>query len=112
MLAHPLLISGEGGACTELMEAMAGRVAVKTGAEGVYVAILPARGLGVALKIEDGATRGSECAGTALLARLGAIDPAHPAAAARLAPDLPSRRGLTAARLAPAPGLWEDGAAI
>ena len=62
MLAHPLLVAGEGRACTELMEAMDGGVAVKTGAEAVYVAILPARGLGVALKIEDGATRASECA--------------------------------------------------
>jgi L-asparaginase II len=112
MRAHPLLVAGEGRACTELMEAMAGRAAIKTGAEGVFVAILPGRGLGVALKIEDGATRASEAAIAALLVRLGALDPADPVAARRLAPDLPSRRGLPAARIAPAPNLWAGGAAI
>ena len=85
MIAHPLLVAGEGRACSELMAAMDG-VAVKTGAEAVYVAILPAQGLGVALKIEDGATRASECAITALLVRLGAIAADNPAAARRLRP--------------------------
>ena len=112
MRAHPLLVSGVGGACSELMAAMGGRVAVKTGAEAVFLAILPERGLGVALKIEDGATRGSECAITALLARLGAIDSAAPAAARRMTPILPNRRGVPAARIAPNPALWEGGAAI
>jgi len=40
---------------------------VKTGAEGVYVAMLPAAGLGVALKIADGATRAAEATIAALL---------------------------------------------
>ena len=44
MAAHPLLVAGEGRACTELMAAMEGSVVVKTGAEAVYVAILPGRG--------------------------------------------------------------------
>ncbi len=112
MRAHPLLISGVGGACSELMAAMGGRVAVKTGAEAVFVAILPERGLGVALKVEDGTTRGSECAITALLARLGAIDPADPAAARRMTPILPNRRGVPAARIAPHPDLWAGGARL
>ena len=75
---------------------MDGRAAIKTGAEGSYVAILPERCLGVALKIEDGATRAAESVVTALLARLGAIDPGHPAAARRLAPPVLSRRGAVA----------------
>ncbi|MDB2321208.1 asparaginase, partial [Amylibacter sp.] len=49
-----------------------------TGAEGVYTAILPEQGLGIALKIDDGATRGSECAIAALLVRLGLADEKHP----------------------------------
>ena len=57
MTAHPDLVAGEGRACTELMRAMGGRVAVKTGAEAVFVAIAPDRGLGIALKVADGATR-------------------------------------------------------
>ncbi len=79
MLAFPELVAGEGSACTELMRAMGGRVAIKNGAEGVYVAILPERGLGVALKIRDGALRASECAMAAILVRLGVLDANHQA---------------------------------
>ena len=63
MVAHPDLVAGETRACTNLMRAMGGKVAVKTGAEAVFIAILPEQKLGVALKIADGATRASECAG-------------------------------------------------
>ena len=78
MMAHPELVAGEGRACTHIMRACAGRAAVKTGAEGVFVGILPEAGLGIALKIDDGATRGSEAAITALLARYGALESDHP----------------------------------
>ncbi len=78
MMAHPGLVSGEGRACAILMEAAAGKAAVKTGAEGVFVAILPVQKLGIALKIADGATRAAEVAIAALLARLGVISPEHP----------------------------------
>lgn len=94
MMAHPALISGEGQPCTELMRALDGQGAVKTGAEGVYVAILPGPGLGVALKIEDGAGRAAACAIAAILARLGALDPAHPVMG-RLAGPIRNWRGLT-----------------
>ena len=80
MMAHPDLVAGEGRACTELMRACAEPVALKTGAEAFFVAILPARGMGVALKIIDGGTRGAECAIASILVRLGALDPEHPAA--------------------------------
>ena len=111
MIAHPLLVAGEGRACSELMAAMDG-IAVKTGAEAVFVAILPARGLGVALKIEDGATRASECAIAALLARLGAIAAENPAAARRLRPPVLSRRGFPAGRIQPDAAFWAGGAPI
>ena len=112
MVAHPLLVAGEGRACSELMTAMGGRVAIKTGAEAVFVAIIPETGLGVALKIADGATRASECAITAILARLGAIDARHPAAARRLTPPILSRRGEPAGGIRPAAGFWAGGATI
>lgn len=112
MRQHPLLVAGEGRACSELMTAMGGTVAVKTGAEGVFVAIWPERGLGLALKIEDGATRASECAVTALLARLGAISADDPAATRRLTPSLTNRRGLAVGGIRPAPGFWGNGAPI
>ncbi len=102
MVAHPELIAGEGGADTELMRAMDGKVAVKTGAEGVYVAIWPERRLGVALKIADGATRASECAIAALLVKLGAVAADHPAVVKRMWPELTDRNGRVAGDLRPA----------
>jgi len=83
MRRFPEMVAGETRACTELMRAMDGKVAIKTGADGVFVAILPEQKLGVALKISDGATRGSECAIAAILIELGVLDPSHPAALKR-----------------------------
>ncbi|SET61449.1 asparaginase [Oceanicella actignis] len=98
MAAHPELVAGEGRACTELMRAVNGggrvRAVIKTGAEGVFAAILPELGLGVALKIDDGATRASEAAIAAILVRLGVADPQDPAVRKRLSPDEINRRGL------------------
>ncbi len=105
MVSHPDLVAGEGRACTELMRAMKGRIAVKTGAEGVFVAIIPEKRLGVALKISDGATRAAECAIAAILVRLGALDAQHPAAQKRMAAPLVNCRGKRAARIQPAPSL-------
>jgi L-asparaginase II len=104
MLAHPELVAGEGRACTELMRAAAGRAAVKTGAEAVFVAILPDLRLGVALKIADGGTRAAEAAVAALLVRLGVLEAAHPAVLRRLGGPLRNWRGLDTGRIATAPG--------
>lgn len=98
MMAHPFEVAGAGRACTELMEAAAGRAAIKTGAEGSFIAILPAAdgrpALGVALKIDDGATEAAECAMAALLVRFGAVDAADPRVRRRLAPDYRNLRGI------------------
>ncbi len=80
MAAWPELVAGEGRACTNLMRAMDHKVTVKTGAEGYFVAIIPALKIGVALKIADGTTRGAECAIAAILIKLGVLDAAHPMA--------------------------------
>ncbi len=104
MMAHPELVAGEGRACTELMRAAKGALALKTGADGVFVAILPQKQLGVALKIADGATRGSECAIAAILCHLGVLDPDHPATRKRMNAPIRSRLGLEAGLIAPAPG--------
>ncbi len=100
MIAHPELVSGEGATCAELMRACEGRAAVKTGAEGVYVAILPGLGLGVALKIADGATRASEATIAAILVRLGVLDAAHPVAQRLTAGVQRNWRGIATGRLA------------
>ena len=78
MMAYPELGAGEGKACTDLMRAGKGSFAIKTGAEGVYIGIVPGQGLGFALKVQDGTTRAAECATAALLVRLGLLDADHP----------------------------------
>ena len=80
MGAEPLLVAGDGRACTDLMRAMDGKVAVKTGAEAVFVAIVPALNRGIALKIVDGGTRAAEATIAALLVRLGVLDAEAPVA--------------------------------
>jgi L-asparaginase II len=94
MAAHPDLVAGEGRACTELMRAMGGRVSIKTGAEGVFVAILPEQERGIAVKITDGHSRASEAVVAALLVRSGALDPDHPATRKRLNAVQTNWRGL------------------
>jgi L-asparaginase II len=105
MMAHPALVAGEGRACTELMREMRGKAAIKTGAEGVFIGILPEQGLGIALKIQDGATRASECAMAALLARYGVLDPDSPAARKRMQAPLLNRRGIDCGVVKPAAAL-------
>ncbi|THD85340.1 asparaginase [Aliigemmobacter aestuarii] len=104
MAAHPELVAGEGRACTELMRAMDGRVAIKTGAEAVFVAIIPERKMGIALKIVDGGTRASEAAICALLVRLGVLDPDHPATLKRLNAVQKNWRGFETGIVKAAPG--------
>jgi L-asparaginase II len=94
MARHPELVAGEGRSCTRLMRAMGGRVSVKTGAEGVFVAMIPERRMGVALKIADGGTRAAECTIVAILVRLGVLDREDPAARAYLDAPVLNRRGL------------------
>ena len=105
MSTHPELVAGEGRACTRLMRAMRGRVAIKTGAEGFFVAILPEQKLGVALKITDGATRAAECAIAAILVKLGALEAAHPEALHYTNGAITNRRNIETGFLRAAPTL-------
>ena len=73
MKKHPVLMSGHGRPCATLIDAMSGRGIVKTGAEGVFAAALPEQGLGVAVKIDDGAGRAAIIAITAILESLNAF---------------------------------------
>jgi L-asparaginase II len=73
MAAAPLMVSGTGTFNTLVMTAAGATVRLKTGAEGVYCAVLPGLGYGVALKIDDGASRASEVAVGAILEGLGAF---------------------------------------
>jgi len=73
MNAEPFMVAGTGRFCTRINGALGGVAQVKTGAEGVFCAMLPTLGLGVAIKIWDGAGRASEVAMAALLDRLGVL---------------------------------------
>lgn len=99
MIAHPVLIAGEGMCATVLMQAACGRAAVKSGAEGVYAAILPEQRLGIALKVEDGAGRASEAVIAALLARCGVLERDHPAVQAHANAPILNRRGMETGRV-------------
>ena len=69
-MAEPWYVAGTGRACTELMQIAPGQIFAKTGAEGVFCATLPEKGYGIALKCEDGTTRGAEAMIGGVLAKL------------------------------------------
>lgn len=75
MMQHPELIAGRGRLCTAAMRTYMGDVIVKLGAEGVYGAAFPRRGIGVALKVEDGHYWSAVVAMVAVLQQLK-LDPA------------------------------------
>jgi len=73
MNAEPFMVAGTGRFCTRINEAAPGVIQVKTGAEGVFCGMLPTLGLGVAVKMWDGAARASEVAMATLLDHLGVL---------------------------------------
>ena len=76
MMAHPYMIGGADRLCTRLMEAEERRLFVKEGAEAVYLAGDVSRGVGVALKVEDGAVRAADPALLRVLAGAGLLSAA------------------------------------
>lgn len=73
MTAHPTLVSGAGRPVTRLMEATGGRVLAKEGAEGVFCLAVPGKGLGMAVKVADGARRATAPAVLRLLTDAGVL---------------------------------------
>jgi len=71
MTSYPEMVAGDGRLCTELMRHTGGRVFAKVGAEGMYCVGIPGAEIGIALKVEDGATR---AVGPAVLGILGELD--------------------------------------
>jgi L-asparaginase II len=71
MTRHPEYVAGTDRLCTDLMRTAGGSLFAKVGAEGFYCAGIPSQRLGIAIKVEDGATRASE---PALLATLRHLD--------------------------------------
>lgn len=83
----PFMVGGTGRFDTRVMERLGERVFCKVGAEGVYCAALPERGLGVAIKIDDG--NNARAAEVVMAAAIEALLPLDDADAAFL-------RGLSA----------------
>lgn len=105
MRLHPELVAGQSRACTELMRAMDGKVALKTGAEGFFIAILPEQKLGIALKAVCGTTRAAECAIAAILVKLGVLNANHPATLKRMNAPIHNWRGIKTGIQRPASSL-------
>jgi len=76
MQSFPELVGGEGRLSTALMQAC-GRLVAKGGAEGLECVGWPEKGLGVALKCEDGNARAISPALIEVLEHLGAVSQAE-----------------------------------
>ncbi|MEM7223510.1 MAG: asparaginase [Pseudomonadota bacterium] len=90
MAAQPVMVAGTGHFCTRVLQVTGERAAVKAGAEGVYSAAIPELGLGIALKVDDGAARAAEVLLARLLVRLKVLSDAD---FARLNEPLLNRAG-------------------
>src|SRR5262245_2181083 len=76
--AHPWYVAGSGRFCTEVMQRLGARAVVKVGAEGVYLGALPERGLGIAVKCDDGGARAAEVVMATLILRFAALSKDEP----------------------------------
>ena len=112
MYANPYLVAGRNRACTELMEASKKPIIVKTGAEGVFLASVPDKKIGVALKILDGSTRASEAAITTILVRLGVLNRQHPLVKKRLLRIIRNWNDYQTGVVTPSERFWANGARI
>lgn len=102
ILDHPRHIAGDGRLDTDVMLALPGMVFAKSGAEGGYALALKEGGLGVALKIEDGASRALNPSVVAVLEQLGVLTPmAREALAGYAQPPILNHRKEEVGRIAP-----------
>ncbi len=107
---EPLYLAGHGSVVSELNDAAKGSVLAKTGAEGILIAALPERGLGIALKIVDGSIRARSVALLAILDHLGALtEEEKHKLQMHISPKIVNSRGLAVGEIRPAtswlPGL-------
>lgn len=108
MTAHPEMVGGTKGRLdTDLIRAARGTLIAKIGAEAVYcVGLLPSerysRGLGIAIKVEDGAKRALEPVVVETLVQLGVIDDhARRELAGYRRPEVTNHRGLVVGEVRP-----------
>jgi L-asparaginase II len=106
--AEPFMIAGTGRFDTEALTLFAGRLFIKSGAEGVFCAGFPELGLGVAIKCDDGAQRGPETVMAAVIEALLPLNDSERAAFAdRLRPPVATRSGVKVGEVRPVAGLVE-----
>lgn len=77
--ANPHLLGGTDRFDTVLLQETNGAVIAKVGAEGVHSVAVPALGIGIALKVEDGALRAQHVAVLVALQQLGVLPSELPA---------------------------------
>jgi L-asparaginase II len=91
---RPEMVSGTNGFCTALLRAAGGRLLAKGGAEGCYAVGIRDRGVGIAVKMEDGSPRAVPAVVTALLRQMDVLDRSACAALERFChPVLQNTRG-------------------
>lgn len=100
---EPVHVAGEGRFDTIVLRALAPSCFTKGGAEGVHCAALSDLGLGIALKIDDGAKRGAELAMSEVIAAL--LSEAKQSLAGQLTGEMVNWRGIVVGRVAPSEAL-------
>jgi L-asparaginase II len=104
IINEPLYVAGHGSFVSELNEASQGAILAKTGAEGILIAALTEKGLGVALKIADGSDRARSVALLAILDYLGALSAEEKhRLQAHITPVIINSRGHPVGEIRPAP---------
>ncbi|MBT4891298.1 MAG: asparaginase [Rhodospirillales bacterium] len=99
MIAEPHMVAGRNRMDTLAMQAM-GNVAFKAGAEGVMIAIVPERGLGIAVKARDGNSRACEVAALWIINKLDLISNSAAREIANLMePDVKNRNDLIVGKI-------------
>ena len=76
MTYYPRLIAGDGAFDTELMRLSEGELVSKSGAEGIQCVGRVGQGMGLAIKVKDGARRAKYAVAIQLLRQMGWITPA------------------------------------
>ena len=94
MTAHPGNVAGPGHFVTDLMAMSDGRVAAKSGAEGLICLAVPERQLGIAIRVLDGSFRAHPDVALETLRQLGILAaPTRDAILARHPPELRNHNG-------------------
>lgn len=75
MTHHPTMVAGDGEFDTELMRASEGELVSKAGAEGIQCIGRVGEGMGLAIKVMDGAKRAKYAVAIHLLKQMGWISP-------------------------------------